>query len=275
VYRQALEAYGDAVAEHLDAIVNLGHLQRDHATLAKRLAELRVEFDVTRWTGFTDGVIEIADIMVDTLTFGTGSLQWLGSVPGGYGKDTLKALLKAAVRQKVHEAYGVPFNEQDLARKLFIDSAGIPTDYMVDPTGATRDKSAPRIIFDLAMPRGINKTLLTQGLESRIDKTELGKALGENAGKGMGFAVGVGETAATAAVDAADKKAKCRQLRRQIATTLGQVLRREHAIPDAIEDAHKTAQTLSQSARQVANAKPPATDRAVDTQAAWGALQQR
>lgn len=267
-YREALGEYYDAALDHLNAVIKLGHLERDHAQLSKRLAELKVQFDVARLTAVTDGVLEIADMMVDTLLWNAGGgPEWLSTVPGGYGKDWLKALLKAAARQKVREAHGVRRYEPDFLRKQFIDPAGIPSDYFVDPDAAMRDKGLPRIIFDLGLPRGISKTLLSQGLEKRFPADDLGK--------GLGFSYSVFETGATAAADTADKMEECRKLRRQMSTTLDQVLRRERAIPDAQDDAAQATRVLQQRTQQVAAAQPSAADRAVNTQARWEAMQQR
>jgi len=242
--RERADALRAAEADYGQAASRAHELAKESADLTRQLQKLSADYDYTRYTAVSDGILDIADLVIDMGLSASGRAPGWTQTPAGAGaKSWAKGLVKGAVRQKIGESVdGRPADYDALAEAL--SAAGIPPDYATAPTSTASGRSWDRIAYDLA-PRGAVKQAYTRYLD-RIPSSPV-----QRLAKGVGPA----ESAITGIHDAAAKADEAARLRRRIVVVDQQLRRRNRLFDEALEDLTAKRSTLAHIQRAARTAK--------------------
>lgn len=223
--REAAAALDNAENDYAQAASRAHQIAREAADLTRHLQRLRADYDYTRYTAVSDGVMDMADLVIDVgLTASGKAPGWLGTPAGAGAKDWAKGLAKGAIRQKLGEMVdGRPPDYDPLAEAL--SAAGLPPDYIRTPRDTTSKRGWDRIGYDLA-PRGA----LKQAYVRHLDRVPLSPV------QRVGKALGPVESALTGVHHAASKADQAARLRQRIVVADQQLRRRNQIFAEALKD---------------------------------------
>ncbi len=223
--REVAAALQDAESDYQQAASHSHQLAREAADLTRQLQKLRADYDYTRYTAVSDGIIDIVDLTIDVGLSAAGKAPgWLGNPAGAGTKDWAKGLAKGAARQKLGELVdGRPSDYRPLDEVL--SAAGLPPDYARAPSDTVANRSWDRIGYDLA-PRGA----LKQAYARRLQRVSSGPI------QQIGDAVGPVESVVTGVHDATSKAEKAARLRQRIVVVDQQLRRRNRLFADSLAE---------------------------------------
>ena len=223
--RQAAGALRDAESAYAQAASRSHQLAHKAADLTRELQELRADYDYTRYTAVSDGIIDITDLVIDVGLSASGKAPgWLSKPAGAGAKDWVKGLAKGAARQKLGEMVdGRPSDYRPLDEAL--SAAGLPPEYARAPTDTVAKRSWDRVGYDLA-PRGA----LKQAYARRLQR------LPSSFTQRVGDAVGPVESVVTGVHSAAFKADQAARLRQRIVVVDQQLRRRNRLFADSLAE---------------------------------------
>ncbi len=223
--REAAAALHDAESDYQQAASLSHQLAREAADLTRQLQKLHADYDYTRYTAVSDGIIDIVDLTIDVGLSAAGKAPgWLSKPAGAGAKDWAKGLAKGAARQKLGELVdGRSSDYRPLDEVL--SAAGLPPDYARAPADTAAKRSWDRIGYDLA-PRGA----LKQAYARRLQRMPSGPI------QRLGDAVGPVESVVTGVHDATSKAEEAARLRQRIVVVDQQLRRRNRLFADSLTE---------------------------------------
>jgi len=221
--REVAAALREAESDYQQAASHSHQLAREAADLTRQLQKLHADY--TRYTAVSDGIIDVADLVIDVGLAASGKPPgWLSNPAGAGAKDWVKGLAKGAARQKLGEMVdGRPSDYRPLDEAL--SAAGLPPDYARAPMGTAAKRSWDRIGYDL-VPRGALKQAYARRLQ-RVPSGPIQK---------LGDAAGPVESVVTGVHDAASKAEQAASLRQRIVVVDQQLRRRNRLFADSLAE---------------------------------------
>jgi len=211
-------------AEVQAALSRVAMLNRRRAQLADLYRRTEAEWSYTRWTGFSDGVINVADLTVTVLN-PSSSIALAGLL------SAAKQGAKGRMRDVVGAAYGVPSRGGADATDSLLSGLGPPTG-MASPGGALKQYMINR---STAQSRAAARRALSLNRRRSYDAMRRASRSGSVA-QGLGQGLNVVESSASLVSDFADSSRRMAALRQRMMRVYDQQLAVERALDTARMD---------------------------------------
>lgn len=211
-------------AEVQAALSRVAMLNRRRAQLADLYRRTEAEWSYTRWTGFSDGVINVVDLTVTVLN-PSSSIALAGLL------SAAKQGAKGRMRDVVGAAYGVPSRGGADATDSLLSGLGPPTG-MASPGGALKQYMINR---STAQSRAAARRALSLNRRRSYDAMRRASRSGSVA-QGLGQGLNVVESSASLVSDFADSSRRMAALRQRMMRVYDQQLAVERALDTARMD---------------------------------------
>ncbi|MFL7810130.1 MAG: hypothetical protein AB8I80_15945 [Anaerolineae bacterium] len=234
-------------AEVQAALSRVAMLNRRRAQLADLYRRTEAEWNYTRWTGFSDGVINVVDLAVTVLN-PSSSIALAGLL------SAAKQGAKGRMRDVVGAAYGVPSRGGADATDSLLSGLGLPTG-MASPGGALKQYMINR---STAQSRAAARRALSLNRAHSYDAMRRASRSGSVA-QGLGQGLNVVESSASLVSDFTDSSRRMAALRQRMMRVYDQQLAVERALDTARMDVQvaRSAYQANEAAIQQLKAQFP------------------